>query len=183
MPAMKTAANLFLIGLMGAGKTTLGRSLAARLDFDFYDSDLVIIERTGVSIPTIFDMEGEAGFRAREAAVIDDLTRLNRIVLATGGGAVLSAVNRQALKNRGTVVYLHAQPSLLLERTRLDKNRPLLQVADPLSKLTELYQARDALYRAAAHLVIDIHNQHCQHTIQQLLSLLKSEGFHANLNR
>ena len=167
--------NLFLIGLPGAGKTTLGRRLAQRPDRPFYDSDQIICERTGVSIPTIFEMEGEAGFRAREAAVIDELTSLDGIVLATGGGAAMREENRRRLHERGTVVYLHASPEILLERTRCDKNRPLLQVADPLAKLRALYDARDAVYRAAAHLVVEADQHDGRKTVARILQLLQQD--------
>lgn len=171
---MNTAnTNLFLIGLMGAGKTTLGRRLAAQLNRAFYDSDQVICERTGVSVPTIFEMEGEAGFRAREAAVINELTARSGIVLATGGGAVLREENRRRLAARGTVIYLHAAPEILLERTRSDKNRPLLQVADPLAKLRALYHARDPLYRAAADLVVEAGQNDCRKTVSRILQRIQ----------
>lgn len=171
---MNTAnTNLFLIGLMGAGKTTLGRRLATQLNRAFYDSDQVICERTGVSVPTIFEMEGEAGFRAREAAVIDELSALSGIVLATGGGAVLREENRHRLAARGTVIYLHAAPEILLERTRSDKNRPLLQVADPLAKLRALYHARDPLYRAAADLVVEAGQNDCRKTTARILQRIQ----------
>lgn len=171
---MNTAnTNLFLIGLMGAGKTTLGRRLAAQLNRAFYDSDQVICERTGVSVPTIFEMEGEAGFRAREAAVIDELSALSGIVLATGGGAVLREENRRRLAARGTVIYLHAAPEILLERTRSDKNRPLLQVADPLAKLRALYHARDPLYRTAADLVVEAGQNDCRKTVSRILQRIQ----------
>lgn len=171
---MNTAnTNLFLIGLMGAGKTTLGRRLADQLNRAFYDSDQVICERTGVSVPTIFEMEGEAGFRAREAAVIDELSALSGIVLATGGGAVLREENRRRLAARGTVIYLHAAPEILLERTRSDKNRPLLQVADPLAKLRALYHARDPLYRAAADLVVEAGQNDCRKTVSRILQRIQ----------
>ena len=173
---MNTAnTNLFLIGLMGAGKTTLGRRLAAQLNRAFYDSDQAICERTGVSVPTIFEMEGEAGFRAREAAVIDELSALSGIVLAAGGGAVLREENRRRLHERGTVVYLHASPEILLERTRCDKNRPLLQVADPLAKLRALYDTRDAVYRAAAHLVVEADQHDGRKTVARILQLLQQD--------
>ncbi len=173
MPAMNTmAGNFFLVGLMGAGKTTLGRQLAQRLGYAFYDSDHVICERAGVGIPVIFEVEGEARFRDREAVVLHELTALRNIVLATGGGAVLKAANRQALQQNGTVIYLHAQPELLLARTRLDKNRPLLQVADPLAQLQKLYEQRDPLYREIADHIIDVGQQSSHHTLQQLLRRL-----------
>ena len=140
---------------MGAGKTSVGRVLAKRLGKTFYDSDHVIEERTGVRIPVIFDIEGESGFRAREQAVIGELTELNNIVLATGGGAVLDPANRRALHERGTVIYLRAAVRELINRTRHDKNRPLLQNGDPQERLTALFEQRDALYKDAAHLVIE----------------------------
>ncbi|OAM27733.1 MULTISPECIES: shikimate kinase [Eikenella] len=178
MPAMDNmAGNIFLIGLMGAGKTTHGKQLAALLHRDFVDSDQLICQRTGVSIPTIFELEGEAGFRKREAAVIDELTRRHSLILATGGGAILAPENRQCLQNRGTVIYLHATPEILYQRIRYDKSRPLLQVADPLDKLKQLYQQRDPLYRATAHLVFNISPQHsCPQITKQLLHLIQQSS-------
>lgn len=151
--------SVFLVGMMGAGKTSVGRSLARRLGKEFYDSDHVIEGRTGVKIPVIFEIEGEAGFRARESAVIDELTSLHDIVLATGGGAVLDPLNRTHLKSRGTVVYLRAAVKDLLNRTRHDRNRPLLRTADPKTRLAELFEQRDPLYREVAHVVIDTGSQ------------------------
>ena len=147
--------NVYLVGLMGAGKTTIGRSLAKRLELDFVDSDREIEERTGVSIPTIFEIEGEDGFRKREATVIDDLSRLSGQVVATGGGVVLRQQNRCNLRASGFVVYLNVPPQVLWERTRNDRNRPLLRVADPLARLGELFAQRDPFYREVADLVID----------------------------
>lgn len=167
------AGNIFLIGLMGAGKTTLGRQLAAHLQRDFYDSDQVICERTGVSIPTIFELEGEAGFRSRERTIIDELTQLNNIILATGGGAILQPQNHSALRHRGYVVYLKARPDILLARTRCDKNRPLLQVADPLARLNQLYAERDPLYHSAAHLVLEVNDHHAANALNHLLQHLQ----------
>lgn len=146
--------RIFLIGPMGAGKTTIGKRLAQALDLPFFDSDRVIEERTGATIPLIFDVEGEAGFRRREAAVIDELTQLNQIVLATGGGAVTTPENRLHLRERGTVVYLEASVGKQLERTRKDKNRPLLQTEDPRARLTALFEQRQPLYRETAHIVV-----------------------------
>ncbi len=151
--------NIFLIGMMGAGKTSVGRMLARDLGKAFFDSDQVIEARTGVKIPVIFDLEGEVGFRAREAAVIDELTGLQGVVLATGGGAVLRESNRELLRGRGTVVYLRASVNELWHRTRHDRNRPLLQTADPVAKLTALHAERDPLYRATAHLIVDTGSQ------------------------
>ena len=146
--------NLFLVGLPGAGKSTLGRQLARRLHKQFVDADAELEQRLGVSIPTIFEIEGEAGFRDREEAVLADLTALANIVLSTGGGAVLRPDNRVRLRDNGTVIYLHAEPSTLWGRIRHSRNRPLLQTADPLSRLAELYRQRDALYReTATHIV------------------------------
>ena len=147
--------NVYLVGLMGAGKTTVGRSLARRLSLDFVDSDREIEARTGVSIPTIFEIEGEEGFRKREATVIGDLSRLSGQVVATGGGVVLRPENRAHIKASGYVVYLNVPPQILWERTRHDRNRPLLRVADPLARLNELFTLRDPYYREVADLVVD----------------------------
>lgn len=152
---METRRNIYLVGLMGAGKTTVGRQLAKRLARPFFDSDHEIVERTGVPIPTIFEIEGEDGFRRREAQTIQELSESDSIVLATGGGVVLNPENRRLLHDTGWVVYLNVPPRLLYERTRHDRNRPLLNVPDPLARLEELHAARDPLYRETAHLVID----------------------------
>ncbi len=140
---------------MGAGKTTVGRQLARRLGRPFYDSDHEIVERTGVPIPTIFEIEGEDGFRRREAQTIAELCELPNVVMATGGGVVLNPDNRRCLHESGWVVYLNVPPAMLYERTKHDRNRPLLRVQDPLAKLEELHAIRDPLYREAAHMVIE----------------------------
>lgn len=140
---------------MGAGKTTVGRMLAKRLGRLFLDSDQEIVERTGVPIPTIFEIEGEEGFRRREAQTIHALTGGKNLVMATGGGVVINPENRRRLNETGWVVYLNVPPRLLYERTRHDRNRPLLHVEDPMAKLEELYSERDPLYRETAHLVVD----------------------------
>ncbi|MGA9395875.1 MAG: shikimate kinase [Azonexus sp.] len=152
---MNNRNNIYLVGLMGAGKTTVGRQLARRLGRRFYDSDHEIVARTGVAIPTIFEIEGEEGFRRRESQTIAELTATSDIVLATGGGVVLNPENRRLLRDTGWVVYLNVPPGMLYERTRHDRNRPLLRVADPLGKLEELHALRDPLYREVAHLVVD----------------------------
>jgi shikimate kinase len=144
-----------LVGLPGSGKSTVGRQLARRLAVPFVDSDHVIEERLGCSIREYFDREGEARFRDVEEAVIDDLSREHRGVLATGGGAVLRPANRQHLRERGQVVYLRSTPEEVFRRLRHDVSRPLLQVEDPLTRLRDLYAARDPLYRDAAQFVIE----------------------------
>lgn len=146
--------NLILVGMMGSGKTTMGRTLAKHLGKVFVDSDEEIQHRTGVTIPHIFDVEGEAGFRLRESAAIADLVGRENIVLATGGGAVLAEQNRDLLKQGGIVIYLKASVHDLWQRTRHDRNRPLLQTEDPHAKLTELFQQRDPLYQQVADIVI-----------------------------
>lgn len=147
--------NIFLVGPMGAGKTTIGRQLAKSLGLDFVDSDHEIENRTGVGIPLIFEVEGEAGFRRREREMIDELTRRGNIVLATGGGAVLDAANRAHLSARGQVVYLHASLEHLLKRTAKDRNRPLLQTDNPRARLQQILEQRDPLYREIADLVVE----------------------------
>jgi len=154
--------------MMGAGKTTVGRQLAKRLGKAFCDSDREIEARTGVRVAVIFDIEGEAGFRKRETEAIDQLTALDDVVLATGGGAVLDPRNREVLKTRGFVIYLHAQPLVLSQRTRSDKSRPLLQGGDPRDRLEKLYAERDPLYREVADLVIDTGRQ----SVSSLLALV-----------
>ncbi len=164
--------NIYLVGLMGAGKTSVGRFLAKRLGKTFYDCDHEIERRTGVKIPVIFDIEGEQGFRARETAVLRELTTLPEIVLATGGGAVISPENRRNLSANGTVVYLRAAPSDLWQRTRNDRNRPLLQTADPQAKLEQLFTERDPLYREVASIIVDTGSQSVRslaHRLEQQL--------------
>jgi shikimate kinase len=151
--------NLILIGMMGSGKTTMGRTLARHLGKDFVDSDEEIQKRTGVTIPHIFDIEGEAGFRQRESAAILDLAGRENMVLATGGGAVLAEQNRKALQQNGIVIYLNASLYDLWQRTRHDRSRPLLQTADPYEKLTQILQQRDSLYRDIADIVMQSSKQ------------------------
>jgi len=146
--------NLILVGMMGSGKTTVGRMLAKQLGKIFVDSDEEIIKRTGVTVPHIFDVEGEAGFRQREAAAIRELTGRDNMVLATGGGAVLDEQNRAMLQQNGVVVYLKASVHDLWQRTRHDRSRPLLQTDNPHAKLAELFQQRDPLYRQVSDIVV-----------------------------
>ncbi len=160
--------NIYLVGMPGAGKTTVGRQLARRMQRAFIDADQEIEARTGVRIPLIFDIEGEQGFRDRESKVIAELGSQSMLVVATGGGAVLRPENRAALKEGGIVVYLHATPRLLFERTRLDHNRPLLQVADPMKKIEELFAVRDPLYREVADITINSPGGSVGHLVKQL---------------
>jgi len=153
------AGNIFLVGLMGAGKTSVGKVLARRLGKTFYDCDHEIERATGVKVSVIFEIEGEAGFRARETKALEGLASRPDIVLATGGGAVLSAANRKLLAAHGTVIYLRATVADLWERTRHDKNRPLLRTPDPLARLKELFEERDALYREVADIIVDTGDQ------------------------
>ncbi|MFO1321081.1 MAG: shikimate kinase [Burkholderiales bacterium] len=178
-PSTGISGNIFLVGLMGAGKTSVGRLLAKRLGKQFVDSDHEIEARTGVRIPVIFDIEGEAGFRQRETATIDELTRGHDVVLATGGGAVLDSRNRAALNSRGTVVYLHANVDELWNRTKHDRNRPLLQTADPRGRLAELLAQRDPLYREVAHVVVETGTQSLRTLVTRLEGMLaRSQATH-----
>ena len=172
---MRDSRNIFLVGLMGAGKTTVGRQLAHRLGKDFCDTDHEVEARTGVKVATIFEIEGETGFRAREVEAIDRLTQLENVVLATGGGAVLDPRNREHLAGRGFVIYLHGVPRDLWQRTRNDKSRPLLRNGDPLMKLKELYEIRDPLYREVADLILDTGKQSVSSLMRQLLIQLPEE--------
>jgi shikimate kinase len=156
--------------MMGAGKTTVGRQLAKRFGKTFHDADREIEVRTGVSVAVIFDIEGEAGFRKREAEVIEQLTAMDDIVLATGGGAVLDARNREHLKSRGYVIYLHALPPVLWQRTRTDKARPLLQGGDARGRLEALYAERDPLYRDVADLVVETGRQGIGPLVSQVIA-------------
>ena len=150
---MNEAGRIFLIGPMGAGKSTIGRYLAELLGKEFLDSDHEIECRTGASIALIFEIEGEAGFRRRESAIIEEITQRDNVVLATGGGAVLAASNRDALRNNGVVVYLQAPIDTLVARTSRDRNRPLLQQGERRAKFEEIMRVREPLYLSTAHIV------------------------------
>ncbi len=170
---MNAQENIFLIGPMGAGKSTIGRQLAKQLRLEFHDSDHEIEARTGVDIPLIFELEGEAGFRKRESAMIDEMTQIKGIVLATGGGAILDPVNRDHLTSRGQVIYLHASVDQQLARTRRDRNRPLLQTADPRRRLEELMAVREPIYRETAYRVINTDGKRVREVVQEIMGLLK----------
>jgi shikimate kinase len=151
--------NIFFVGMMGAGKTTLGKAVADRLGRVFVDTDRVLVERTGVPVATIFEIEGEDGFRRRESSVLAEFAAGDDQVVATGGGIVIVADNRRVMRESGTVVYLRARLERLWERTRDDATRPLLATADPRGRLAELLQAREPLYREAAHVVVETGSQ------------------------
>ncbi|MFC0167984.1 bifunctional shikimate kinase/3-dehydroquinate synthase AroKB [Pseudoduganella danionis] len=174
--------NVFLVGLMGAGKTTIGRILARKLGLRFIDSDHEIEARTGATIPWIFEIEGEASFRRREAEVIRELTGQQDLVLATGGGAILNPESRAYLKERGTVIYLRASVNSILQRTAHDKNRPLLQTADPRKKLEELMAVRDPLYTEVADIVIDTGRPNVQSMVSNILNQLETRACEAAPN-
>ncbi len=172
---MKKPGSFFLVGPMGAGKSTIGRQLARQLGLQFLDSDREIEERTGVDIPLIFELEGETGFRAREKAVIDELTARPGIVLATGGGAILDPENRRHLGTRGCVVYLHTSVDHQLKRTERDRNRPLLQTEDPRARLEELMRIREPLYRETADIVIDTDGCRIRDVVKDIVSHIEGD--------
>jgi shikimate kinase len=164
--------NVFLVGMMGAGKTTIGRALARKLDRKFFDTDQEIVRRTGVPIPVIFDIEGEHGFRARESAILAELSQCDSAVIATGGGIVLSSANREILQAAGTVIYLRASVEDLWRRTSRDRNRPLLQTVDPQQTLRNLHTQRDPLYNEVADITVNTSNQSVLRLVNDLLQKL-----------
>ncbi|MCZ6892789.1 MAG: shikimate kinase AroK [Gammaproteobacteria bacterium] len=167
----RNESRIFLVGPMGAGKTTIGNQLARSLNLDFIDLDQELERRTGASVSLIFDIEGESGFREREKKLIDELTQRDRTVLATGGGAVLAADNRQRLSRRGFVVYLKTPLETLVERTRYDTSRPLLHSGDPAATLGEILQVREPLYAEVADLVVDSGKL----SVKQVLKMISEE--------
>ncbi|SIS43765.1 shikimate kinase AroK [Neptunomonas antarctica] len=168
--------NIFLIGPMGAGKSTIGRMLSQELALEFVDVDREIEERAGANIPWIFDVEGEIGFRDREEMVVDDLTQSNNQVLATGGGAVLRAANRACLQSRGFVVYLDTSIEQQLERTSKDKNRPLLRADNPQEVLERLMEIRDPLYRLTSDLIVKTDRRHPRGVVSDIVKQLVRQG-------
>lgn len=169
---MNRLQNVFLVGPMGAGKSAVGRQLARLLHLDFVDSDEEIEARTGVDIPFIFEKEGETGFRKREAKVIDDLTRRERIVLATGGGAIVDSANRNHLGARGFVIYLHTTVEQQLARTRKGRDRPLLKNDDPRAVLEALMATREPLYREIADLTVETDGRKVKAVASEILNKL-----------
>lgn len=167
---MKFNGNVFLVGPMGAGKTTIGKLLAKAMGIKFFDSDKEIEQRTGVSIPMIFEYEGEPGFRKREAEILDDLTNLSPIILATGGGSVILPENRQTLRQRGFVVYLQCPVDKQLERTQKDANRPLLNTEDPRARLDELLKAREPSYHAIADFTVNTGEYSSRSSVKLILN-------------
>jgi shikimate kinase len=164
--------SVFLIGLMGSGKTTIGQLLAKRLQLPFVDSDHELELRTGVSVATIFEIEGETAFRQREALIIDELSRREAIVLGTGGGAILNAQTCALLRERGTVIYLHSTAETSYERVRRNRDRPLLMVSDPLQRLRQLYAVRDPIYVATAHYIIESYRDRPTAVVNEIVALL-----------
>ncbi|MGZ9031211.1 MAG: shikimate kinase [Burkholderiaceae bacterium] len=161
--------SVFLIGMMGAGKTTIGRLLAQALGFEFVDADRELEARSGVLIATIFSVEGEEGFRRREAALLDELTQRPGIVLATGGGAILNANTRSRLRERGLVLYLRASADEIQRRTRNDRSRPLLQTADPRARIDVLLMQREPLYEETAHLAFQSASANPRRLVRRVL--------------
>jgi shikimate kinase len=165
--------------MMGAGKTTVGKRLARRLGWSFVDADRELEARLGVSIPTIFELEGEAGFRRRESEVISDLTERTETVLATGGGAVISPDNRRLLHDRGHVIYLRASVTDLWHRLRRDTSRPLLRTPNPRARIEALVREREPMYQEVAHQVVDTGRQPVERVVETLLTPLQRKEPHA----
>ena len=173
---MLATRNVFLVGPMGVGKTTIGRLLARELRLTFVDSDQEIEKRAGVEIAWIFDEEGEAGFREREARVLEDICQQSGLLIATGGGAVLLEENRRVLKRHGVVVFLDTTVDVQLKRTAKDKKRPLLQNDDRRSLLMEMRQERDPVYRGVADLHVNVGDASSRRTVNKIIKLLEQKG-------
>ena len=168
--------NIFIVGPMGSGKSTVGKIISDELFLSFHDTDEEIENRTGASIDWIFDLEGEEGFRKRETKILDELAQLNSIVLSTGGGIILSEENRDTLSSRGTVFYLATPISVQLERTSKDKDRPLLKNGDPETILKELHETREELYESVADYVVNTENLTSQEVAAEIIKLVKNYG-------
>lgn len=171
---MNNKQNIFLVGPMGAGKSTIGKALAEITNYDLFDSDSEIEKRTGADIAWVFDVEGEEGFRKREAAVIDDLTKMNGIILATGGGTVKLKENRNHLISRGVVVYLETSVEKQYSRTSSDKRRPLLNNPDPKGTLERLLKERDPLYREVADIVVKTDDLTAKEIAKQIIEEMEN---------
>lgn len=172
---MKDPNKVFLIGPMGAGKSTIGRLLSEELSLPFKDSDKVIEERSGADIPWIFDVEGEEGFRVREARVIDELTQYPQLVMATGGGVVMREENRLHLNSRGTVIYLETSVDQQYQRTKRDRNRPLIQQENPRQRLADLTELRDPLYRETADYIVSTNQGNPRSVIREITRYLRQD--------
>ena len=166
--------NIFLVGMMGAGKTTVGRALATRMKREFIDTDRVLVERTGVPVATVFEIEGEEGFRRRESAALEEACEGEGRVVATGGGIVLAEANRRLMREHGTVIYLRARLESLWERLRHDTSRPLLATPNPKARLAELLNEREPLYREVAHLIVDSGPQSASTLVNRVMSALRA---------
>lgn len=168
--------NIFLVGMMGAGKTTVGRALAHKMQMRFLDTDKALVERTGVPVATVFEIEGEEGFRRRESSVLAEIAAGDDCIIATGGGAVLAEENRRVMRENGTVIYLRARVADLWERTRHDTTRPLLATPDPRAMLARLLEERDALYREAAHVVVETGAQSASALAMRVMAALREHA-------
>ena len=168
--------NIFIVGPMGSGKTTVGKIVANELFLDFHDTDAKIEESTGVTIDWIFDIEGESGFRKRETSILKEVVALNSIVLATGGGIIIAEENRELLASRGTVFYLHTPLNTQIERTAKDKDRPLLKDKDPEKVLLDLQKTRQAMYEEGADHIIDTENKSGSEVANEIVKLVKNYG-------
>ena len=171
---MKKENNIFLVGLMGSGKTTIGKILAKKLNYKFIDSDALIEEKTGVKVPLIFEYEGEAGFRKRETKILSEIVKMNSIVLATGGGIILSNTNRKLLGKSSVVFYLNATIEELVKRLANDKDRPLIQNVDKETKLRELIKGRGSLYESIADYIIQTKEKRASEIASEIILNLRT---------
>ncbi|MDC1183608.1 shikimate kinase AroK [Gammaproteobacteria bacterium] len=168
--------NIFIVGPMGSGKSTVGKIISGELFLNFFDTDAEIQTRTGASIDWIFDLEGEEGFRKRETKILEEMVQQNSIVLSTGGGIILSEPNREMLSSRGTVFYLATPIEVQLERTSKDKDRPLLKDGDPGEILKNLHEARESLYKEVADYIVNTENKSSQDVSSEIIKLVKNYG-------